>query len=327
MEEDLNNFSFDEKKTKKLMRKAKLWSTFKMIGIVVILTPIIFVLLWYGFRQWSHNQAQKTMNEIVMFNQISAPNIHISHQTYDSEWFGGEINTKTFKMIGKTPYIWESIERNYSLFGRSSPKFGSYGAIPLDLSESNLINRYNADTGDREMIFYHPEISYDAYKDSLSYLKQVEEASVVELGLSFDQAYSYDEIKSQLPSDVQIVWWWVDAYTNDYLDYMKQTKHVIPADTLLINGFHAEQFEITGGIETFITSVEQLRKNSKSFKWYADEVYKSLAGPNNTLEPSDVKIIGAVATGTANQLKVIQGLPFIKASSFGVISHKRDIPN
>jgi hypothetical protein len=59
MEKDLNNFTFDENQTKKLMRKAKLWSTLKMIGITVIVTPIVLMLLWYGFRQWSLNQAQR----------------------------------------------------------------------------------------------------------------------------------------------------------------------------------------------------------------------------------------------------------------------------
>jgi hypothetical protein len=44
---------------------------------------------------------------------------------------------------------------------------------------------------------------------------------IVELGLSFDKAYSLDELQAQLPSDVQFVWWWVDAYTNEYVDYMK----------------------------------------------------------------------------------------------------------
>ncbi|WP_438351065.1 anti sigma factor C-terminal domain-containing protein [Paenibacillus sp. FA6] len=328
MEKDLNHFSFDEKQATKLMRKAKLWSTLKMIGITVIVTPIVFVLLWYGFRSWSLNQAQQTMKEIVMFNEISAPNVHISHQTYDNNWFGGTIKTKTFKWIGNVPYVWESVERKYTLFGRSSRIYGSFGAIPLDLpAESNQFNRYNADTGDREMIFYHPEISYDAYKDIISDLNQVDDTTLVELGLSFDKAYHFDEIKSLVPSDVQFVWWWVDAYTDDYLVYMKQGKQVIPADSMLIYGFHSEQFEITGGIDTFITNVEQLRESSKSFKWAADEIHKSLVGDNQSIEQSDVKIIGAVVTGTSKQLEVLQGQSFIKASTFGVISDKKSVPN
>ena len=329
MEKDLNHFSFDEKQANKLMRKAKLWSTLKMIGITVIVTPILLVLLWYGFRTWSLNQAQQTMDEIVMFNEISAPNVHISHQTYDNNWFGGTIETKTFRWIGNAPYIWETVERKYTLLGRSSRKYGSFGAIPLDLpAESNQLNRYNADTGDREMIFYHPEVSYNAYKDSISDLNHVEDTMLVELGLSFNKAYRLDEIESLLPSDVQFVWWWVDAYTNDYLDYMKQGKQVIPADSTLIYGFHAEQFEITGGIDTFIISVEQLRSSrSHSFKWAADEIHTSLAGNNQTIQQSDVKIIGAVVSGTSKQLNVLQGQPFIKASTFGVISDNKMIPN
>jgi len=331
MDEDLNHFSFDDKQAKKLMRTAKLWSTLKMIGVTVIVTPIVLVLLWYGFRSWSLNQAQKTMDEIVMFNEISAPNVHISHQTYDNNWFGGKIKTKTFKLIGEVPYVWESVESRYTLFGSTPRMYGSFGSIPLDLSqssESNEMIRYNSDTGDREMIFFHPEVSYDSYKDSISDLNQVGDNTLVELGLSFDKAYSYDEIQKLLPADVQSVWWWVDGYTKEYLKYMKQVKIVLSADGMLMYGFHAEQFEVTGGMDTFITSVEQLRGSSNhSFKWAAGEIHKALAGDNNTLEQIDVKIIGSVVTGTAKQLKALQGLPFIKASTFGVLSDKIPAPN
>lgn len=126
---------------------------------------------------------------------------------------------------------------------------------------------------------------------------------------------------------MQVVWWWVDAYTDEYLDFMKRGQTTIHADSLNIYGFHSEQFAPYGGIDSFITSIEQLRKSSKSFKWQADQVYNSLAGDNKTLEKSDVKIIGAVVTGTSKQLRVLQGQPYIKASTVGVISDKKNIQN
>jgi hypothetical protein len=216
--------------------------TDKVMSWLFRVATIVLVLLWYGFRQWSHAQAQKTMDEIVMWNEISAPNIHISNQTYDSDWFGGEIDTQTFKLIGNRPYIWEPIERKYNLFGYSSRKYGSFGAIQLDgsesLVESSQLYQFNSYTGDREMFFYHPEISYD-------------------------------------------------AYTGEYLDYMKRGQSTIHADSFNIYGFHSEQFAPYGGMDSFITSIEQLRKSSKSFKWEAEQVYKSLAGENKTLEKND----------------------------------------
>lgn len=48
--------------------------------------------------------------------------------------------------------------------------------------------------------------------------------TLVEIAISFDDAYSLDEIKSKLPSEVQVDWWWVDAYTDDTLDFLSKDR-------------------------------------------------------------------------------------------------------
>lgn len=332
MNKDQNSFLFDEKQAKKIMRKAKFWSTIKIVGITIIVTPIVLMILLYGFRQLSSYNAHKTMNDIVWFNEISAPNVHISNETFDPNWFGGEIQMKTYKVLGDRPYIWEPIEGGYNLFGTLSRDHGVSGPIQLEgsesLKESNQLESFNTYTGDREMFFYHPEISYDVYKDSISELKQFEETTLVELGLSFDQAYSFDEIKSKLPPNVQVVWWWVDAYTDERLDFMKQGQDTITANSPFIYGFHSEQSKpkaqqsFHDEIDTFIRNIERLRE-SKNFEWETNQVYQSLMGENGTLDQSDVKIIGAVVTGTPKQLGLLQGQTYIKASTFGVISDRK----
>lgn len=332
MNKENDSFSFDEKQAKKIMRKAKFWSTIKIIGITVIVTPIVLLVLWYGFRQLSLHNAQKAMDDIMLYKEISAPNVHISNQTYDYNLFGGEIQTKTYKVLGDRPYIWEPIEGDYNLFGTLSGYYGLYGAIKLEgsesLAETHQFERFNEYTGDREMFFYHPEISYDVYKNSISELNQFEKTTLVELGLSFDQAYSFDEIKSKLPPNVQVVWWWVDTYTDERLDFMKQTQETITADSVFIYGFHSEQSKPKAQqsqndeIDSFIRNIERLRE-SKNFKWETDQLYQSLIGENGTLDQSDVKIIGAVVTGTPEQLELLQGQTYIKASTFGVISDRK----
>ncbi|WP_138754357.1 anti sigma factor C-terminal domain-containing protein [Paenibacillus sinopodophylli] len=328
MVSDLNHFSFDEKETKKLIRKAKVWSTLRTIGIVIIITPITLLLLWYGFRQWSHAEAQKTMNEIIAFNEISGPNTHISNQTYQANWFGGEIETKTYKVIGNKPYIWEPVERKYNLLGSSSREYGSFGPIAMEksesLAESSQLYRYNAYTGDRELFFYHPKITYDRYRDSISELDKLKKTNVVELGLSFDQPYTLQEIEDRLPPGIHPVWWWVDAYKDDRITYMSQGQQTVNAESVFVYGFHAEQFEPFGGVDSFIANIEQLRKQSKSFKWSAEQAYESLVGDNGKLEEQDIKIIGAIVTGTAEQLGTLRNQPYIRASTFGVITETID---
>ncbi|MEA0552774.1 anti sigma factor C-terminal domain-containing protein [Lysinibacillus irui] len=333
MNKEHHNFLFDDKQTKKIMRKARFWSTIKMIGITLIVTPIVLIAFWYGLRHLSLNSAQKVSDDIHLFNEISAPNVQISNQKYDDNLLGGKIITTTYKVLGDQhrPYIWTPIESDYNLFGTLTQTYISK-SIQIEgsesLAETHQLERFNDYTGDREMFFYHPKISYDQYKDKISELKQLENNTLVELAISFDNAYSFDEIKSKLPTEVQVDWWWVDAYTDDTLDFFQQGQNTIPANYPYIYGFQSEQSKpkprrsSSNEVDTFIRNIELLRE-SKNFEWETNEVYQALIGENGNLETSDVKIIGAVVTGTPEQLQLLQGKSYIKASTFGVISNQK----
>lgn len=322
-EKDL--FVFDEKLNNKIIKKAKLRSTLKTLLITAVATPVILALIWYGLYHLRLYQGNKVQAEILWRNQISAPNVHISNQSVKLDALGGETYNQTYKWLGDKPYVWEPVEEFYNLLGHSTRRYGAFGAIslpePLRTSSSY---RYNSATGDREMFFYHPEVQYDSYEDSIGRLKQLEGDTLVELALSFDHAYTLDETRELLPAGLQPVWLWADAYTPSYKKYLQETHQTVAADSMIIYGFHGEQFAPYGGVDTFITSVEQLREHGKNFTWEADQVHESLAGDNDVLEPGDITIIGVVVTGTAKQLEVLQNQAYIKASTFGVISDAPD---
>ena len=333
MNNDHNEFLFDEEKTKKIMKKAKLWSTLKVIAITMIVTPIIIVIFWYGLRNLSLNSAQKVMDDIRIYNEISSPNVQMSDQIYDYHLFGGKIKTTTYKVFGDNyrPYIWEPLESDYNLLGTLTRNYVS-DSIQMQSSESlaeaNQFEKFNVYTGDREMFFYHPDISYNVYKDNMSELEQFRDTTLIELGISFDKAYHFDEIKSKLPSEVQLNWLWVDTYTTERLDFMRQDQNTITANSPFIYGIQSEQskpiFAQYEGdeVERFIRNIELLLK-SKNFEWESNQLYQSLVGENGTLENNDVKIIGAVVTGTPEQLASLQGQTYIKASTFGVIFDRK----
>jgi len=333
MNKEENEFLFDDRQTKKIMRKARFWSTVKMIGITLVVTPIVLIALWYGLRALSLNSAQKVMDDIHLFNEISGSNVQISNQVYDDHLLGGKITTTTYKVLGDQhrPYIWQPIKSDYNLFGTLT-RTAISSPIQIEgsesLAETYQFERFNDYTGDREMFFYHPKISYDVYKDKISELNQLDKNILVELAISFDNAYSFGEIKSKLPPEVQVDWWWVDTYTDDILDFFKQGQNTISANDPYIYGFQSEQSKPKGRsssnneVDTFIQNIELLRK-SKNFEWETNQVYQSLIGENKTLDKSDVKIIGAVVTGTPEQLEALQGQTYIKASTFGVISNRK----
>lgn len=231
-------------------------------------------------------------------------------------------------MLGNRPYIWEPLQGQYNLFGKLSREYVSYGTIQLERSESlaisNQFERFNEYTGDRVMFFYHPEIKYDRYKDSMSEINLLENTATIELGLSFDQAYSIEEVTSLMPENIDVMWWWVDSYTDARLDYMKLGQDTVSANSIFIYGFHDERFEhySFGGIDYFINSILRL-KDSNNFKWEVDQLYEALVGEDSKLDRNDVKIIGAVVTGTVDQLDILKEQSFIKASTLGVVFDKK----
>lgn len=158
MNKEENEFVFDDRQTKKIMRKARFWSTVKMIGITLIVTPIVLIALWYGLRTLSLNSAQKVMDDIHLFNEISGPNVQISNQVYDDHFFGRKITTTTYKVLGEQhrPYIWKPIKSDYNLFGTLT-RTAISSPIQIEgsesLAETYQFERFNDYTGDREMFF------------------------------------------------------------------------------------------------------------------------------------------------------------------------------
>ncbi|MEG0473034.1 MAG: sigma factor regulator N-terminal domain-containing protein, partial [Solibacillus sp.] len=71
MNNDQESFLFDEKQTKRMMRKARFRSTLKIIGITVIITPILLLVLLYSLRQLNVQNAHKAMDDIRMYKEIS----------------------------------------------------------------------------------------------------------------------------------------------------------------------------------------------------------------------------------------------------------------
>ncbi|MEK5233814.1 anti sigma factor C-terminal domain-containing protein [Lysinibacillus sp. FSL K6-0232] len=333
MNKEQPDFLFDDKQTKKIMRRAKLWSTIKMTGIAIIVTPIVLVVFWYGLRYLSLNSAQKVMDDIQLFNAISAPNVQISNQLYDDDLLGGRITTTTYKVLGEQhrPYIWQPLESDYNLFGALTR---NYSSDPIQfegsesLAETSQLERFNEYTGDREMFFYHPKISYDVYQDSIGELNQLEENTLVELAISFDSAYDFDEIKSKLPSGVQADWWWVDAFTKDITAFLEKDQSTIQANSPFIYGFQSEQSKpitrrsASNEVDSFIQHIELLHK-SKNFEWETNQVYQALVGKDGKLESDDIKVIGAVVSGTPEQLMLLKDQPYVKASTFGVIFDRK----
>lgn len=331
MNEEEELFVFDEKSTKRLIRKAKTKSLVKIVSLIVVIVPIVFVVILYTLYQLSNKHGINLEYDIKLYEELTRPNVYVSNQALSFDLTGGEIRTQTYKLIGDRPYIWETIEGQYNLFGQYSNDSGASNTIMLDgsssLKETNQFTLYNVHTGDREVRFYHPNIAYDSVKNAVNQLDKLDANLDVELALSFDQAYTLEEVKTMLPSTVQQRWYWVDGYSEHLLSFIGEEQGTISAKYPYLYGFRAEfpwQKETGSGdeIDAFIFSVNRLYNND-NFKRKVVPLYETIIGSNQQLDREDVKIIGVVVTGTVKELSSLQEESYIRASTFGVIADFR----
>lgn len=109
---------------------------------------------------------------------------------------------------------------------------------------------------------------------------------------------------------------------------MEQRKHIYPAKVCSegraygIKLFDHDGDKIENPIERFIGSLERGLEDDTFYKDEFTRVFQNIAGKDKEIQREEKKIQGVVVTGTAQDLKMLTNLPFIKASTLRVVTDK-----
>jgi len=341
-EKDLDRF-FDnvkETKLKKTITKAKRRSIIRNIMISVLVVAVLLIGGSIANNELNYRLEGPIQIAVDNFNKISAPNKYIGQVKRYHGFLGGKNEYTTYKLIeGKVVYTGEGtysygiLQNDYgSWIGMESPLIlgSSFGIDDLKLQRFNEL-------GQKEMVFFYPFINYSEYKNDLQILDQLEENKIMEMALSFDKAYSMDQVKKMIPGNVTLAWYWID----DMNDQEKEEKQPRKEESTNPNGGE-EIIEMPArivseqrayGIKALNENGEPLEEPEQEFFWalkngkeydtrYKGEferVYHHVVGEDGQLAKEDIKVFGVVVTGDRESLKSLSKLPFIKASSMGVI--------
>jgi hypothetical protein len=313
---------------------------------VLISFLVLVVVLVVGSRvnrELIYKMEMPVQIAVDNFNKISAPNKYIGKVMRYHEIFGGRNEYTTYKIIeGKIVFAGEG-DYSYGLLrnewgnriGSESPAILGTSHDVEDLKEQ----RYN-ELGQREMVFFYPFINYPQYKNDLQLLDSIGSDKVMEMALSFDRAYSIEEVGQMLPDDVTLAWYWVDDLSGQEKENSKPRKEKQQGPdgkTYEVDCPARIRSEKTAyGIKAYDVNGEPLQDPAQHFIWalqngmeydtrYKSEfmrVYNNIAGQDGELTKEDIKVWGVVVTGDVNSLKTLRSLPFIKASSLGVVTEK-----
>lgn len=304
----------------KTIRRAKTFSIIRTIVvslmIFVIASFVVFILNATILNKMSNKEQDKLSN---YFN-IAMPNAYIGNIQSDDRIMVGEIDYVRYRFLGNKPIIDGSYKNGYTYMPLIN---GIYGDMETYLfnstgDSSKEISEYNI-AGKKVMKFYHPSIEYSNYKNDLENINEIGSNKLMEISLSFNKAYSIDEVKNMIPSDVTLNWYWVDTFTKT--DKRLSEKSVFDEyDVHGIKAIFSEGTSIDNPEKDFIDAIYQGKKNN-----YGDEykkIFDTLSNGKGEITKENLKIIGVVVSGDSKSLKVLKDKNYIKAATIGAVADK-----
>ncbi|HEU4964621.1 MAG TPA: anti sigma factor C-terminal domain-containing protein [Bacilli bacterium] len=271
----------------------------------------------------SKEQAER---EIRTWKEITGPNVFLTEAWHNTGFLTGELEYEMYKDIEGIPVIWGREGAAYRLFG-DYDKQGEL-RVPIELPDPEMAGAhftykrpYNNQSGQREMLFYHPQVAYGQYLNDVPHLQEMEKDTLVEMGLSFDKAYSVQQVQDMLPQGVHAVWYWVDTYSAGEVKTMSHSKPH-PELARQVYGFQAHSRDDLPAAGTyredhFLQAIQEgLEQEGKYYIEYK-RLFDLLRHDKPAPTVEDVRLLGVVATGTAQDLQQLAGQTYCKAAVLG----------
>ena len=293
--------------TNQLMKSAKRKSIFRITGVSFFVSICVILLLILLKMQLTPYFMHKKIVAKELYYELYGANIYTGNWQESYQLVGSSATAPTYKLLNGKPVYLREVSLNSSMI---EPTIGK-----SELEQFSY-------KGHRVMNFFHPSIQYETYANDLNRLDQVSEGKLIEMSLSFDEPYTYEQVITLLPKDVMLQWNWVNTLTADEIagessaqDRMIFKEHeVVGFSTLLKDGTPNE-----APMQAFLSTLEEAKKSGGSYQEEFEQMYTTLQNGQKAITEQSIDIIGVVVVGTKQQLSTLKNQQYIQASSFGAI--------
>ena len=318
----------------KLLKKAKRKTWIRNIIISTVSFFVLYIATIYTNAQLLNKIASKTVSEEELLFEVARPNTYFTHSQFNDGFLRGELEYSTYKLLGQKPVFSGTYKKVYSILPISHGISGTSDSQLLKIRDEPGTEtwQYFNKIGQKAMMFYHPLLTYREIAADLTTLEQYRDDALFEVTLSFDQGYHFNEINRLMPNKVIPSWYWVDTFgenaTEQYIpiynDKDEKTGEFAP---FVINPNHIIGFssidrhgdKILSPQEGFLIRIQiGLNQKGRYLSTY-ETAYNTLKDENGNMTPDNISIIGVVVTGDKKAMETLLDLPFVRASSFGVI--------
>jgi len=337
---------FDEFKDKKLgstVKRARWQTILRNVGISLLVFLVLFnSILFFASELISRHERQAYIYRNALIN-ISAPNKYIGRYKRQGSSFRIKSEFTTYKIIeGKIVYTGkEELDFSFLSSEMITETCDSLFDYNFDIIYDYPVEHYGCrrynELGQRVMVFFYPFLKYDddKYLNDLNILDDIGNDKYLEMALSFDREYTLEEVENMLPEDITVTWYWVDDLNENDKELLKHPweERIEMKPSVYLSSVRSEYTaygmdlyynydeEIPDPAEWFIHIITSY-KDEFGKRYNFERIYNNLAGDDGKLTENDIGIFGAVVTGDPESLKPLVGMPFIKASSLGVVTDK-----
>lgn len=309
----MNEFTedmFDEEKIKKAVRKGKI----KSIITTIIVSIIVVVLLYIANFAITIYFSQKAFSSMDAYVRLTTPNGYIS-ETVDSKGIlGGMSHYKIAKDMKIKSLVIEEKQYPFGLNSSLLISRGSGGSIGVTGEDWQIGYKEN---GWREMLFFHPEVSYKNYKDDEELLNRLQGEKIYEVALSFDKPYKQNELPVyNLP---EMTWFWLNTYSDSQLKTLQKEAKEYDWSATFIRENAALGFSVRDPYTSMTDLAYDYEEFLKLLKMSNFSDHKKTYETMKDKKIEEVEILGVVVYGKRDEILEIMKNPIVKASSLGGI--------
>ena len=286
-----------------------------LIKTVVLTSLVVMFSLGLGIkvlREVTNHNANRIKDSYLLMSEVAYPNISYQNWYFKpTSLFTGQFESSRSKNIDGIEIPYESMEGRYSLIYSDRVDMNDWTYLSSDRrSVYTQQNKYKVP------IFYninHQSTEHSAKVtqdvDSLAQMKN----QAVEVAVTFDKPYTYEEIKERLPDNLLLNWLWIG--TSSKFD----TSYLSPQDQL---GLAASDSGLLSNYD-FTTFSRNLKK-AVSQKYldvnFGDDLVlkddaKTFLKENKTFQTA--KFSGIILTGKAENFAQLKGKTWIYATNIG----------
>ncbi|MGO2983057.1 MAG: anti sigma factor C-terminal domain-containing protein, partial [Pseudolactococcus laudensis] len=347
---------FDADKFEEVVKKSKQKNRKKSILMVVIsvVLSIIFVLgILFGIFWMNDRHGYENAKYLEVKTRFMTPNVQTRNLPQsDIGLFNGKNTAEVQKDVDGYPLEWGDITGTYNILsklgkvdiysmgGKSYPEgrrmnfFNpniTYKYITADITEkARKENNYTRKQGKNGSSWdVYPDELYEEvkYPNDIANIVKTENR-VVEVGISFDKPYTYEEVQKMIPENLVQAWYWVSegAQTTNKIQkniYVNETDEDVFARTVTFG--YSENSDIKFGDlrlgnywegDNGLKPAFDMLKTDYSSEMDKEErkILDGILKNNHLKNKKDMLLNGIVLTGRSENFKQLEGKSWIQAA-------------